>query len=148
MKKKILLIVIVVAVIIVLILTGWYVAFCKLGVGPAFPFLATTDVGNLSSIPVPLADDPLIADVGTEEEAQQIAEQYGITLASYGNGIATYQTDKDPFEVIAEGEKKGYPQLSLNLVQEALETNDPVDLTNPAELQIDQYVDLNLEEKK
>lgn len=148
MKKKILLIVIVVVVIIVLILTGWYVAFCKLGVGPVFPFLATADIGNLASVPVPVADDPLIADVDTKEEAQQIAEQYGITLVSYGNGIATYQTDKDPFEVIAEGEKKGYPQLSLNLIQEALEPTDPVDLTDPTELQIDQYVDLNLEEKK
>lgn len=131
--------IIVVIVVIVLILIGWYVAFCSFGVGPAFPFLPSADLGNMSASPIPIADDPLIADANTQEEAQKIAEQYGITLVSYGNGIATYQTDEDPYEVIARGEKNGYPQLSINYVQEAFDQSEP---------QIDQYVDLELEEEE
>lgn len=146
MKKKVMLVIVVVVVVIVLILSGWYVAFCKFGVGPAFPFLPTADVGDMVLAQIPIAEDPLIADADTQEKAQEIAEQYGIKLVSYGNGIATYQTDEDPYEVIARGEKNGYAPLSINYVQEAFEAK-PVEQLNPTELQIEQHVDFDLEEK-
>lgn len=157
MKKKMLMVVIVIIAVVALVLIGWYVMFVHMGIGPAFPFLPTADIGDKVSIRIPIADDPLVADVGTQEEAQKIAEQYGITLVSYGNGIATYQTDEDPYEVIARGEKNGYPQLSINFVQEAFEPTDPIEpaepikLTepiNPIELYNGQYEDVKLEEKE
>ena len=145
MKKKMLTVVIVIIAVIALVFVGWYVMFVHFGRGPAFPFLATAEIGDVTSARIPIADDPLVADAGTEKEAQKIAEQYGITLVSYGNGIATYQTDEDPYEVIARGEKNGYPQLSINFEQEIIEPADPMD---PAKLQIDQYLDVKLEEKE
>lgn len=157
MKKKMLTIVIVVIAVIALVFVGWYVMFVHFGRGPAFPFLATADLDDGVSARIPLADDPLLADAGTEEEARKIAEQYGITLVSYGNGIATYQTDEDPYEVIARGEKKGYPKLSINFVQEAFEPTDPIEPTEPikltepikpTELYNGQYENKELEEKE
>ncbi len=50
----------------------------------------------------------------TKEEAQKIADLYGIELVDFGYGLATFHTDKDPEEVISEGLEKGYPELSLN----------------------------------
>lgn len=157
MKKKMLTVVIVIIAVIALVFVGWYVMFVHFGRGPAFPFLKTVEIGNVASTRIPLADDPLIADAGTEEEAQKIAEQYGITLVSYGNGIATYQTDEDPYEVIARGEKNGYPQLSINFVQEVFEPTDPIEPTEPikltepikpTELYNGQYENKELEEKE
>ncbi len=56
----------------------------------------------------------LIALADTEEQAKQIAEQYGIRLKSYAAGVAVYTTTKDPQTVIQMGIDKGYPLLSLN----------------------------------
>ena len=51
----------------------------------------------------------------TEEEAKKIAEQYGIELVSFSDGVAVYQTDEKLADVIARGQEQGYPQLYLNL---------------------------------
>lgn len=56
----------------------------------------------------------LIAVVDSQEEAEEIAELYGISLSSYAFHVAIYTTDRDASEVIAEGEEKGYPTLSRN----------------------------------
>lgn len=56
----------------------------------------------------------LIAVVDTREEAEEIAELYNITLKSYASHVAVYTTDRDVSEVIAEGERNGYPELSRN----------------------------------
>lgn len=56
----------------------------------------------------------LVALVDSEEEAEEIAEMYGITLSSYGFGVAVYTTDRDAGEVIREGIEKGYPELEVN----------------------------------
>lgn len=124
MKKKMLLMVIVVVVIIALFLAGWYVAFCKFGIGPVFPFLPVADVEIDRVDSMQLADNPLMAVVDTEEEAREIAELYGITFASYDNGVATYQTDEDPFQVITRGQENGYPQLSLNFGRKLLDDSE------------------------
>lgn len=118
MKKKMLTTIIIIAVVIILLLAGWYVAFCKFGVGPAFPFLPMEKVEIGQTDMSQLADNPLMALAESEEEARTIAEQYGITFVSYDNGVALYQTDEDPFQVIARGQENDYPPLSLNLARE------------------------------
>ena len=61
------------------------------------------------------SDSPqLTALVDTLEEAQQIADLYGIELDSYSYGVASYHTDKDISELIKLGEESGYPTLAPN----------------------------------
>ncbi len=56
----------------------------------------------------------LTALADTQEEAEKIADLYGIELKAYSYGVATYVTDKDPEAVIAEGIEKGYPTLAVD----------------------------------
>jgi len=58
----------------------------------------------------------LIATVETQEEADNIAALYGITLKSFRLGVAVYETTEDPHEVIKRGEENGWPLISLNHV--------------------------------
>lgn len=60
------------------------------------------------------AANELIALADTREEAEEIAELYGIELSSYSYGVATYTTDKSTVELMELGEKNGYPALSPN----------------------------------
>ena len=48
------------------------------------------------------------------DNAEEIAELYGITLVNYGNGLALFYTEENPKAVIARGEENGWPPLSLN----------------------------------
>lgn len=48
------------------------------------------------------------------EEAEKIADLYGIELDSYSYGIAVYVTDKDVQELISMGEENDYPALTPN----------------------------------
>lgn len=61
----------------------------------------------------------LMGSAKSEEEAQETAALYGITLLEYQNGMALYETQEEPLEVIARGEKEGYPQLWLNYIRTA-----------------------------
>lgn len=97
---------------VVLFFAGWYVMFVHFGRGPTFPFLLTAEIGEVSAMQT--AENPLMAMVDTEEEAEEIAELYGITLVSCENGVAVYQTEEDPMQVITRGQENDYPQLSLN----------------------------------
>ncbi len=56
----------------------------------------------------------LTALADTLEEAQEIADLYGIELEKYSYGVATYYTDKDISELINMGIEKGYPTLAPN----------------------------------
>lgn len=118
MKKKMIVIGVVIAAVVAFFV-GWYVMFVHFGRGPAFPFVKVyaSDISDFGQTEI--ADSPLMAVAETEEEAQRIAEQYGIELVSFENGLALYQTNEDPFEVIAKGEKNGYTQLSINFVRSA-----------------------------
>ena len=49
----------------------------------------------------------------SQEEAQKIADMYGIELVEYSYGVATFHTD-DPQGVIEMGKEKGYPELEIN----------------------------------
>lgn len=117
MKKKMLMVVIIVVAVIALILVGWYVVFMHFGIGPKFPLVKFSEAEIDESDLAMIADDPLMAAAETEEQAQEIAEQYNIELVSFENGIAVYSTEEDPFEVIARGQKNGYPQLSINFIR-------------------------------
>lgn len=50
----------------------------------------------------------------SEEEAEKTAEQYGIELVSFRNGVAVFHTEDDPVKVIQYGISHNYTQLSLN----------------------------------
>lgn len=56
----------------------------------------------------------LTALADTQEEAEKIAELYGIELKAYSYGVATYTTEEDPEKIIAEGMEKGYPTLAVD----------------------------------
>lgn len=117
MKKKMLTVVIIIVAVIVVVLAGWYIMFMKFGIGPAFPFMKPEKLEMSDAEQFMIADNALMAAVQTEEEAQELAGQYGIELVSFENGIALYHTDEDPFAVIARGQENGYSQLSINFVR-------------------------------
>lgn len=56
----------------------------------------------------------LMAKAPTREEAQALAEQYGITLLRWHHGIAVFYTEEDPAAVIRRGQEKGWQALSVN----------------------------------
>lgn len=143
MKKKMLTVVIMIVVIIALILVGWYVMYTKFGIGPTYPFLKTIEIGDENLVAIPIAEDPLTALVDSQEEAQEIADLYGITLVSFENGVAVYRTDEDPFEVISRGDENGYPQLSINFIR-TLQSGEEMPLINP---QINEQIYYEMEEK-
>ena len=60
----------------------------------------------------------LTALADNQEEAEEIAELYGIELSSYSYGLATYTTDKNPQELIELGIENEYPALIQNYEQE------------------------------
>lgn len=117
MKRKMLKVLIAVIVIVLVVLTGWYVLFVCFDKGPAFPFLPQKQVRLQGVEAVEVSQEPLMAVVESEEEAQSIAEMYDITFVSFEDGVALYQTDEDIFEVIARGQENGYPQLSINYIR-------------------------------
>lgn len=50
----------------------------------------------------------------SSEEAEEIAQLYGIALLRHYDGLAIYRTDEDPQEVIRRGIENSWPELSLN----------------------------------
>ena len=124
MKKKMLTVVIVIIAVIALVFVGWYVMFVHFGMGPAFPFLKVQKMNLEGMERVMIADNSLMSEAETEEDARAIAEQYGIDFISFENGIALYHTEEDPFEVIARGQENGYPQLSVNFIRTGYDTDE------------------------
>lgn len=93
----------------------------------------STDIAELEQFRSPTSDDgtftpadtdlsegeatespQLTALADTLEEAQEIADLYGIELESYSYGVAAYKTDKNISELINMGLEKGYPTLAPN----------------------------------
>lgn len=58
----------------------------------------------------------LLAIVASQEEAEKIAELYGITLVSVNDSLATYSTDKDILELIQLGRENGWPPVEPNYI--------------------------------
>lgn len=124
MKKKMLTVVIGIIVVSVLVIVGWYVMFVHFGTGPAFPFLKVQKIDIESMEQVMIAENSLMCEADTEEDAREIAKQYGIEFVSFENGIALYRTEEEPFEVIARGQENGYPQLSVNFIRTGYDTDE------------------------
>ena len=59
-------------------------------------------------------ENELLALVDGPEQAQQIAELYGIELVEYSDGLARYYTEEDLAQLIRLGEEKGWPKLHYN----------------------------------
>ena len=60
----------------------------------------------------------LFALAETKEEAEKIAGLYGIELVEFSNGVAAFHTEENLGDVIARGEKNGWPPLEVNTVQQ------------------------------
>lgn len=60
---------------------------------------------------------PLISRASSREEAQEVAQLYGITLLDFSHGAALYHTEEDPREVIRRGRENGWPELTLNYIR-------------------------------
>lgn len=56
----------------------------------------------------------LTALADSQEEADEIAELYGIELKSYSYGVAVFTTEEDPQKLMQLGEEEGYPELQYN----------------------------------
>lgn len=123
MKKKMIVIGVVIIAAVIVFFAGWYVMFVHFGRGPTFPFLKVQNLDLESMDQVNIAENSLMSAAETEEEAREIAEQYGIEFVSFENGFALYHTEEDPFEVIARGEENGYPPLSVNFTRIGYDTN-------------------------
>jgi len=65
------------------------------------------------------AELELVGVAEDEEAAKKAAEEYGIKLVSYNEGIAVYSTDKTYEEIVRLGEEKGLIGLSLNITDRA-----------------------------
>lgn len=97
----------------------------------------TPENKNWEQVPVPVDKEELLSPTDTApdetyaseltqltaladdlEEAQEIAELYGIELDSYSYGVASYRTDKDVTELINFGLENDYPTLAPNYTSE------------------------------
>ena len=68
-----------------------------------------------------VAVDPekqLLCAVESREAAEALAEQYGIVLVEYEDGLACFYTEEDPQSVISRGKEADFPELSLNRILE------------------------------
>lgn len=55
----------------------------------------------------------------SREEAEELAELYGITLKSFESGVAVFTTCEDLDTVIRRGEENGWQPLEKNYIQTA-----------------------------
>ena len=60
----------------------------------------------------------LMCEAASLEEAEDLAELYGITLMEYSRGVACFRTEEDPQEVVRRGKENGWPELVLNRTKE------------------------------
>ena len=67
----------------------------------------------------------LMATVGSQEEAEEIAALYGIELVDCSEHVATFHTEEDLYAVIQRGKDNGWPLLEVNYV---ITLDDPVSL--------------------
>lgn len=52
----------------------------------------------------------------TREEAEAVAECYGIELVDFEHGVAVFHTEENPYEVIRRGKDNGWTLLSANTI--------------------------------
>lgn len=77
--------------------------------------IETADPASASEDLTPVSSSgQLLSIAETIQDAEKIAELYGITLICYQDCLAVYHTEKDPSELIRLGAENGWPELSLN----------------------------------
>ena len=64
--------------------------------------------------------EEIMALVDSIEKANQIANELGIALVKFSQGVATYHTTKDPVTVVQNGRNRGY-DVGLNTIQNLIE---------------------------
>lgn len=99
-----------------------FAAVLVLGLGAAF-FLKPKEKEvqlekNLEKNPIQQETWELICMVETKEEAEKLADAYGIELIKYNEKVAVFQTDKSAKEIIEIGKEKDLPELSANNIVE------------------------------
>lgn len=117
-------------VVCAVILVGCYLLSVYFGIGPALPFMQYEEINVGEGEQVMIAEDQLMALADTEEMAREIADQYGIELRSFANGIAVYRTEEDLFEVMERGRANGYAELSINFIR-TLDEEQPLSEQQP-----------------
>ncbi len=117
-------------VVCALIMAVGYTLFMHFGIGPALPFMQYEEIDAGEGEQVMIAEDQLMALADTEEMAREIADQYGIELRSFANGIAVYRTEEDLFEVMERGRANGYAELSINFIR-TLDEEQPLSEQQP-----------------
>ena len=58
----------------------------------------------------------LIAEVKSEEEAQELAALYGITLKRVNGTLAIFETTEDPMSIIQKGKENGWKILEMDTI--------------------------------
>lgn len=101
-------------------------AGCKQNANPTVPASPKPTEQPIVSTTIPVtevvgteqmyAKAQLLCEVESQEDAQALAELYGITLVEYRDGLACFYTEEDPREVIRRGKENGWPELTLNRV--------------------------------
>ena len=67
--------------------------------------------GKISGI---IEGEELFCICRSQEEAEEIAESYGIELVRWSDNVAVFHTEEDPGAIIRYGQENGLVPLSLN----------------------------------
>ena len=67
----------------------------------------------------PAQGEELMSLVDTQEAAEKLAKDVGITLVTFAQGVATYTTNEDLQTVIMRGKDLGY-NISINSINELI----------------------------
>lgn len=91
--------------------------------GKASEYKYIGDVVETENIELELANLELMCLADSQEEAEDIAQAYGIELVSFDMGVAVFKSDKPYSELITYGEENDLKRLSINHIQEIFERN-------------------------
>lgn len=77
---------------------------------------APSDGHNIPSPQQVAAGRELMCLAKDQEEAEAVAESYGIELVDFQHGVAVFHTEENPYDVIRRGKENGWTLLSINHV--------------------------------
>lgn len=91
--------------------------------GRASEYQYIGDVVEHESMEIEVSDMELMCLADTQEEAEEIAQAYGIELVSFDLGVAVFKSDIPYSELITYGEENDLKRLSINHIQKIFERN-------------------------
>lgn len=101
---------------VLLMLAASVFSLCSCGKAPVEP-----KAQAISSVPGSIVEgEELLCLCDSREEAEQIAEQYGITLVDCSYGVAVFHAEGDLDSLIRTGKENGWPKLSYNTTSQQL----------------------------